>query len=605
MQGDGELVAANRRGDTRAFSRLVDRYRYAVFGLCLGHTQDPDVAEDMAQEAFVKAFLRLPDLADPERFAPWVKQIAVNECRMWHRRRAGRGSMAAGPDAVHPSPEDSLVERETHRRILSALGRLNEGQQQIVSLFYLESMSLKQIAAFLDISPQTANQRLYRARARLKEEMIPEMIPMVKDSLQQQQLPDNFTAAVVDKALERGRQWLEERRWPEAKAEFRKITATLPDHLDAQRGLALALDGEVNTMLGDGEVVNDEKLVQEAVAALEEAYRLGARDWETVWNLAGFYQTLKRDEERSVLLEAYAAEGDDKEQAFFALVRAAWSAKRVGDGERGYALHQRALELEGRSLQERLRSYFAGVIPVYAQSDRLDEWLQQTAELYAQLEGPLSLDHYMYYRDTCSVLVRCGQLQRAVEEGHRYLDLLENQAIDDPPQRRWWASDTWGQLIEIYAVLGDESGLRSAPQKAAANLEAYEAEWRAAEEAEADAEKRREVHRTYRRFVGFASINLGVAYHKGGLYDEAIALFERKLALYEHGVTFMRLAAAYLGKGDRTGALATLQRLHQSAVPAVESFVFLGRARDWFHDAGEFAPVREDGDFVAVVGAKD
>ncbi|NKB65622.1 MAG: sigma-70 family RNA polymerase sigma factor [Candidatus Latescibacteria bacterium] len=601
MQGDAALVAANRRGDTKAFSLLVDRYRYAVFGLCLGHTQDPDVAEDMAQEAFVKAFLRLPDLADPGRFAPWVKQIAVNECRMWHRRRAGERTAPAGVELVHESPEENLLARETHRRILSALGRLNEGQQQIVSLFYLEDMALKQIAAFLDISPQTANQRLYRARTRLKEEMM----SMVKDSLQQQQLPDDFTAAVVAKSLERGRQWLDERRWPEAKAEFRKITAALPDHLDAQRGLALALDGQVNTMLAESEVENDDKLVQEAVAALEEAYRLGARDWETVWNLAGFYETLKRDTERSVLLEAYADEGDDGEKAFFALVRAAWSSKRVGDHERGYALHQRALSLPGRSLQERLRSYFAGVIPIYAHADKADQWLQQTAELYGQLQGPLSLDHYMYYRDTCSVLVRCGRSEQALEEGHAYLGLLDSQVVDDPIQRRWWISDTWAQIIRIQGAEGAREELQAAQQQAAANIAAYEAEWEAAEESEADTEKRQQVHQNYRRFAGYAAINLALAYHKAGLYEEAVELFERKLSMYEKGTCYMQLAAVYMDKGDRQGALDTLRRLHQSAVTSVESFVFLGQARAWFNGAGEFESVRQDPEFVAVVGQQD
>jgi hypothetical protein len=72
---DRNLVEASLHGDVRAFSTLVERYRYAVFGLCLNYTRDFDAAEDTAQEAFVKAFLKLPELADPERFAPWSDKL--------------------------------------------------------------------------------------------------------------------------------------------------------------------------------------------------------------------------------------------------------------------------------------------------------------------------------------------------------------------------------------------------------------------------------------------------------------------------------------------------------------------------------------------------
>lgn len=104
---DRDLVEASLGGDVRAFAGLVERYRYAVFGLCLNYTRDFDAAEDAAQEAFIKAFLKLRNLEAGDRFAPWLRQIAVNECRMGYRRRA---------EPLPESVEKSLVSPATATR---------------------------------------------------------------------------------------------------------------------------------------------------------------------------------------------------------------------------------------------------------------------------------------------------------------------------------------------------------------------------------------------------------------------------------------------------------------------------------------------------------
>ena len=136
MQRDRDLVENSLRGDLTAFTALVNRYRYAVFGLCLGHTHNADIAEDMAQEAFIKAFLKLRDLADPDRFAPWLRRMAVNECRMWRRRQPDQVPLSeAEMEAVAgqvPSPEEELVSREVRQTVLAALGQLSQPQQQVV-----------------------------------------------------------------------------------------------------------------------------------------------------------------------------------------------------------------------------------------------------------------------------------------------------------------------------------------------------------------------------------------------------------------------------------------------------------------------------------------
>jgi len=592
---DQDLVRAALHGQVQAFAALVDRYRYAVFGLCLGYTRDTCAAEDAAQDAFVKAFLELKRLSDRSRFGPWLRQIAANECRQWLRQRVRQVPLADDQEAAIEStqrPVDvALEERETRRQVLAALGRLSQLQQQVVALFYLEGLSLKQIAKFLEISLQTTNQRLYRARSALKEEML----KMVEETLGQQKLPDNFTQEVVQAALAKGQELLVAKRWPEAKAEFRKITIAVDEHLEAQRGLALALDGQVNAMLAAPDQANDEKLVHEALAALEEAYRLGARDWETVWNLAGFYWTLDRQADRVRVLVAFAAEADDVMLKFKALHQACWSSCRF-DREQALVLHQQALGVEGVPLVDRLNSYFAALLRAYLECGAEDKWLNGTATLYKQLEGPLSITHYMYYRDRISVLSRLARHPEAVEAGRHYLDLLDTEAVDEPLQRRWWITDIWGQLIRWpYHALQDVRGTEAALAAAMENLQGYEEEWRmAGDEAALDEKK------TYRRYYSYALNNLGCACQKAGLLAEAVGLLERNLEVVEHGSIYMHLATTYMMMDDRVSALNALQGMSQSTNAHVQKWIFVGDAKKWCHESEAFATVRQDPEFTGL-----
>ena len=604
MRADGELVQASLSGDLKAFATLIDRYRYAVYGLCLSYMRNRDTAEDTAQEAFIKAFLKLRDLTDPHRFAPWLKQIAANECRMWQRRQ--RDHLPLGETPVeelampNPSTDDELIARETRQNVLLALGKLNQVQQQIVTLYYLESLPLEQIATFLDIPFQTANQRLYRARNRLKEEML----NMVEETLGQQKLPENFTAEVIEVALQRGRQLLEEKNWPEARMEFRKITTAVDDHLEAQRGLALALDGELNDMLEDADRPKDEKLLHEAVVAHEEAYRLGAREEETILTLASFYWDLNRHEDRARLLESHAEETDDPHESFRAFVKAAWSARKAGDNERALSLHRRAMVIDGIPPKKRFDAYSALPILIYCETGNADTWLAETEALYSQFGSPLSGTHYMYFRDRMSILRRLERYDEALQSGQHYLDLLDSEGTDDPVQRRWWKSDTLGARIRIQSITGDEEGLKATLEIALDNIQAYQSEWNSAVAGEADTQRREELDATYRRFAGYAVHNLGAVCSRAGCFAEAVTLLERVLKTRETGPGYMFLASAHMKKGDREGALAVLRRMKQSTSPSVQKWIFLGGVGRWFGDDEAFEPVRNDDEFAEFIAGK-
>src|SRR5438445_13044904 len=82
---DADLVHRVRQGDADAYTVLVEQYRDAIYGLAFHYLHDFEDARDVAQEAFIQAYLCLDQLRDPERFGPLLRQVTVNRCRMWRR----------------------------------------------------------------------------------------------------------------------------------------------------------------------------------------------------------------------------------------------------------------------------------------------------------------------------------------------------------------------------------------------------------------------------------------------------------------------------------------------------------------------------------------
>jgi adenylate cyclase len=199
------LVTHARQGDTAAFGTLVERYKQAVYGVCISLLHDFDLAQDLTQEAFLKAFQHLDRLAMPERFGNWLRIIAVNECRLYLRRtrsaqRPARLFPAQTASQTHVLPVDEqcefYVQQDYHDRLgmaaLHALGSLSEKNRQAITLHYLAGYSLKEVGVFLGTSPAAIKMRLHRARQQLHKEAL----TMVENALQQNKLGPEFAERV-------------------------------------------------------------------------------------------------------------------------------------------------------------------------------------------------------------------------------------------------------------------------------------------------------------------------------------------------------------------------------------------------------------------------
>jgi RNA polymerase sigma-70 factor (ECF subfamily) len=174
---DEELVDRVRRGETRFFAELVGRYQDPVYGMALRFVRGKGDAEDLAQEAFLRAFRGLPGFKGDARFSTWLYRITWNLCADWLRRnrKPGRASVAldgAGETADgRIDLEGGLLAEEERRKVRQALDGLNEKYRTVLVLLYYQKLSYDQIAAVLAVPLKTVETRLYRARKLLKESL--------------------------------------------------------------------------------------------------------------------------------------------------------------------------------------------------------------------------------------------------------------------------------------------------------------------------------------------------------------------------------------------------------------------------------------------------
>ncbi len=177
IERDLSRVMAAQGGDAEAFAALVDRYQGLVLSLLAGRVRGRQDVEDLAQEVFLKAFRKLPDLREPERFAGWLSRIAVNATRDFHRRSKVRPKGVAldavelEPEAGGPREDHAAIVAEEHGLVLEALHALDERSRLAVLLRYRDGLAVKEIAERMGDSPAAIGMRLTRALRALRKRM--------------------------------------------------------------------------------------------------------------------------------------------------------------------------------------------------------------------------------------------------------------------------------------------------------------------------------------------------------------------------------------------------------------------------------------------------
>ena len=175
---DAQLVARALRGSQDAYRELVERHGRAVLNLVARMVRDGGVAEELAQDAFVKAFSALRSFDPSYKFSNWILRIAHNTAIDYLRKSRpdtvsfdagapGHGLADALVDEKERSPLDRAVQRGLREDLEAALGQLRPEYRRLVIMRYLEDLSYEEIADTLGLPLGTVKSHLHRARAAL------------------------------------------------------------------------------------------------------------------------------------------------------------------------------------------------------------------------------------------------------------------------------------------------------------------------------------------------------------------------------------------------------------------------------------------------------
>lgn len=165
-----------QRGDSEAFTRLVEAYQTPVYNLCYRMLGEADTAEDAAQETFLKAFQHLSRYDNSRSFVTWLLSIAAHDCIDRLRRRRfiafslddnrtdEEDKETEWPDGNAVDPENEAIRREEERLIHCSLQSLEPADRAAIILRYWYQASEAEIADALHLSVPAVKSRLYRAR---------------------------------------------------------------------------------------------------------------------------------------------------------------------------------------------------------------------------------------------------------------------------------------------------------------------------------------------------------------------------------------------------------------------------------------------------------
>ncbi len=159
------LVGCAQGGDGVAFASLFDRYHGPITSYLYRMVGDRDLADDLAQETFVKAYGALGRTSPDLNFRAWIYRIATNTALSHLRRRRLLQWVPFSPGVPEPSADFRLAERLGERELIDlALRRIRPAYASILLLRHHQGLTLKETANVLGVSPNTAKVRLFRAR---------------------------------------------------------------------------------------------------------------------------------------------------------------------------------------------------------------------------------------------------------------------------------------------------------------------------------------------------------------------------------------------------------------------------------------------------------
>ncbi|OGS52488.1 MAG: hypothetical protein A3K19_03480 [Lentisphaerae bacterium RIFOXYB12_FULL_65_16] len=192
MCDEAVVIQKILQGDRESFTQLVAKYRAPVIALAFNRIGNAADAQEIAQDAFVAAFQRLPKLRDQNRFGAWLRSITLRLCAMRWRSVKRRPEMQSLPDD-HEVPDFASLTSESPFAFEALFRDLPSGLRAAAVLCFEDELSPSAAAAVLRITPTALRKRLYDARARLQRRIVEK----TERELQLHLLPKDFAERCI------------------------------------------------------------------------------------------------------------------------------------------------------------------------------------------------------------------------------------------------------------------------------------------------------------------------------------------------------------------------------------------------------------------------
>jgi RNA polymerase sigma-70 factor (ECF subfamily) len=171
---DPQLVARAQQGDLPAFEELVKKYQREIYGLAYRLVQDAEEAKDLAQQAFLQAFVHIRSFRQQAQFRTWLFRIAINQCYSYLKNKKKFGDPVDPEEFVmvgEASPEEDLVARDRHQRLYAALAHLPAKQRAVITLKLEQGLSYEEISRVLGGTTGAARVNYCQALKTLKKHL--------------------------------------------------------------------------------------------------------------------------------------------------------------------------------------------------------------------------------------------------------------------------------------------------------------------------------------------------------------------------------------------------------------------------------------------------
>jgi RNA polymerase sigma factor (sigma-70 family) len=172
IQEENQLIDRILAGDERCYAELVDNYKRYAFTIALKVVGERPEAEEVAQDAFIKAYHYLKGFNRTARFSTWLYRIVFNTAISYKRKKKVAFEDVNDRPLENPERADTDTEMKDKKIfIAAAMTKLNESDQLAIQLFYIKEFSLEEVAEMMGQNVNTVKVRIHRARLRLADEL--------------------------------------------------------------------------------------------------------------------------------------------------------------------------------------------------------------------------------------------------------------------------------------------------------------------------------------------------------------------------------------------------------------------------------------------------